>query len=744
MARRPKKAPVDAPVEPDDEALAFGAPPMEADEPPEGPQPSKRSEDLTDDSDLKEDAIKLYDSVARAFDGQKDRTNDILDYWDLYNCKLGPRQVYAGNSQLFVPLIHDAVNARVTRFVNQMFPRSERYVDVTTSDGTIPFGIAALLEHYIKKAGLRPRVMPALMRCGDVEGQYTVYVDWVTIERWMASRQQDEFDLGDLDPPDEDDGAIVEERVTDAWPGVEVISDPDFVVSPATADSIEEAFEQGGHATIIRRWSETKIQAMVDAKEIDETAAETLLAAMKDDTDTEPNRRDVAKTQTDAAGIRRDARGNYALVYETWTMLELPEGRRLCRIYYGGEDCVLSIRRNPHWSDLCPILSTPVEKVHGSFKGRSKIAPVADFQLAANDALNEGMDSAAYALMPIIMTDPEKNPRVASMILSLAAVWETSPNDTQFAQFPQLWKDAFEIVNSAKQQVFSTLSVNPAMITQGNPYRKPTQAEVAAEQQVDVLTTADAVTIVEGGVLTPMVQRMVALDHQFRNEALTVKQYGEMGLRARMESIKPIQFDRHWQFKWFGVEAARSAQQIQQQIAAINVIRTIPPALYQGYRLDLAPAITQLVESAFGPYLAPLIFKDLRSQLSNDPAQENQILMDGLDLPVHPLDDHEQHMAVHIKALREAGPGGDANGSLRIHLLQHQAAMAQAQAAAAQQLGGMPGEQESGPAPGTPGQPRPGAQPAGPRPGQGPAGMIHQDRMQDPAVMPRTNGSSMQ
>ena len=53
-------------------------------------------------------------------------------------------------------------------------------------------------------------------------------------------------------------------------------------------------------------------------------------------------------------------------------------------------------------------------------------------------AINEAADYAAYALMPIVMTDPAKNPRVGSMVLSLAAVWETSPQDTQFAQFPAL------------------------------------------------------------------------------------------------------------------------------------------------------------------------------------------------------------------------------------------------------------------------------------------------------------------
>lgn len=740
MARRPRKMEID-PSLVLDEAREEEAPEQE-----EKPADIRKQAPSYDE----EKVLKVYDRIERAYNAQIDRTNDILDYWDLYNCKLGPKQVYTGNSQLFVPLVHDAVNARATRFVNQMFPRSERYVDVTTSDGTVPHAISALLEHYIRKAGLRTRVMPALMRSGDIEGQYSVYVDWTCIERFVSERGPDDSD--DLIPPlideeaeeEEDATPATEQEVRDEWPSVEVISDPDLVVWPATVDSIEEAFEQGGGVCLLRRWSPEKVECLVEDGEIDADAAESLLAAMKEDVDATDSHKDVAKHLVDSAGIKRDARGMYCLVYEAWFKVDLPEGKRLCRVYFGGEDKILSVRRNPYWSDLCPILSGPVEKVPGSFKGKPKVAAVADFNYAANDALNEGMDSAAYALLPIIMTDPAKNPRVGSMILSLAAVWETSPNDTQFAQFPQLWKDAFEIVNSAKQQVFSTLSVNPAMITQGNPYRKPTQAEVAAEQQVDVLTTADAVTIVEGTILTPMVQRFAALDMQYRDEELTIRQYGELGLRARMERIPMVTYDRHWQFRWFGVEAARGAQQIQQQISAINVIRTIPPQMYQGFRLDLAPAITQLVESAFGPYLAPLVFKDLRSQLSQNPQEESAILLGGMDLPIHPLDDHEQHMATHIQALRSAGPQADQNGSLRIHILQHQSALAQMQAQLAAQLGGMPGQPQPGqpgPENGVPGQPRPGAQTAGPRPGQGPAGMIHQDQMKDPAVMPRTVGA---
>src|SRR5208282_2186890 len=96
--------------------------------------------------------------------------------------------------------------------------------------------------------------------------------------------------------------------------------------------------------------------------------------------------------------------------------------RRIVRMFFGGEKQVLGCKLNPHWCDKVPLLSAPVEKIEGSFKGVSKVKFVETLQYAANDAVNEGMDAAAYALMPIIMTDPERNPRTGSMVLNVAAI----------------------------------------------------------------------------------------------------------------------------------------------------------------------------------------------------------------------------------------------------------------------------------------------------------------------------------
>src|SRR5204862_439624 len=131
-------------------------------------------------------------------------------------------------------------------------------------------------------------------------------------------------------------------------------------------------------------------------------------------------------------------------------------------------------------------------------KGKAPADPVLDLQVLANDVINEAADSAHFSALPIIMTDPEKNPQIDSLVFGLGAIWKTDPQSTQFAKFPEMWKDGLERAMAIRGQIFQTLGVNPAMIqamTGGK--NKRNQAEVAQEQQVDILTTAAAVKVVE-------------------------------------------------------------------------------------------------------------------------------------------------------------------------------------------------------------------------------------------------------
>lgn len=693
-------------------------------------QPPGRNEELCNREEVREALLEIYRDIEKGFDKQADRADDNIDYWEVYNCELGQKQFYSGNSKIFIPIVHSAVDARKTRFVNQMFPQSGRYVEVTTEDGEIPHAETALLEHYIRAAKIRTRIAPALVKNGDIEGHMTIQVTWEETKREVAYRTKKTITVEDLQAGDEVED-IVEEEITSACPHVTVISDSDLLVLPQTSDSLEQALRDGGSVTTLCRWSRARIEKKIALKEIDKDAGEKILEEMRNQDKATWNRRDTAKEMVDAAGIKGEPRGKYCLVYRTWTYLTIDDKRHLYLVYFGGEDKILSCKRNPYWSDRIDIISAATDKVEGAFKGRSKLASgVADIQYQANDAVNEGMDSAAYALMPIIMTDPEKNPKIGQMVLSLAAVWETSPNDTQFAKFPPLWQDALEIVAVCKNEIFQALSVNPAQLTGAtNPKKKPTQAEIANEQQIDILTTADAVITTEEEILTPMLRFIIELDHQYRDKALRVREYGNSGIKQSMVAVDPIQLDKVYSFRWFGVEQARNAQMLQQQIGFVNVIKGVPPNMYPGYVINLGPMLSQAVENLFGPRIAPLTFVNDKDQLSVDPQIENQIMQEGHVMPVHPLDDHIEHIQkYHLPLAKQTG---DPSGVIRVHIAAHMKALEQKQ----QQNAGVGGPQQ-GPQ-GNGGGPRPGASPGQPRGGQQPPGAIHQDRMRDPRIMPR-------
>lgn len=678
-------------------------------------RPKPRDEELSTLKYVREKFLDVIKDVDKGISDQRTRTDDILDQWDAYQCILGRKQFYNGNSQVYVPIITDAVNARKTRFTNQIFPPNERCVEVTSENEDVPQAITALVEHYTRRLKLRTDVVPPLLVQGDVEGQYSIYVGWKKTKRRVTRRTMKQPETDGMPnmaaEPVED---IEEEEIEEGEPEIDIIADPDLIVLPVTAKSIDDAIEQGGSVTILRRWSKAKIRRLMNDGEIVESVGEALLKNMDGQDSTE--KRDTAKKLADNAGIKR--KGGFALVYEVWTNLKVSGDYRLCRGYYGGEDRVLGIKQCPYWCDKTPVISAPVEKLPNVFKGRAPVYRVLDYQILANDTINEGADTAHFSAMPIIMTDPEKNPRVGSMVLGLASVWETSPKDTSFAQFPELWRSALERATAIEQRVQQSLGVNPSMMPQstGKPGAKRNQAEVALEQQIDILTTADVVTNFEGGILTPLVQRLVEYDHQFRDEPLMIKMFGDMGRRAAMQTVEPIQLDRRFEFRWFGVEAARSASQVQQQIGFLNVLREVPPM--PGYRIDPAPAIVRIAENVLGPIVGPLTIVSTKDDLSLDPAMENEMLEHGFDLNVHPADQDQQHMQAHMQAMQM----GDPHGTIRAHLQKHQTQMV-LKTQAAQQAG-------AGAAPGGGGGgPKPGAAPGQPHAAKGPPGQIHADRM---------------
>jgi hypothetical protein len=667
----------------------------------------------------------LYTMVEKAFDDKNSQKYTIERCWDIYHCKLGDSQKYRGTHEIFLPIVFDAIEARVTRFTNVMFPPNNRYADVVTTDGSIPYETIALLDYYVKVTRLRDVVCPALVRTGDITGQYALYVSW--LERKRHTVQKVEKAKVEMPGADGVEGVEKEEdikdvEVVDSMPDVMVLDPREFVVLPATVDEVDDAEV----VAIALRWTEARVKQAIDEELFDRDAGEQLLANFG--TQSNPQQSDPRKAASEAAGVQVDAKGSKtALIYQVWSKLKLKKGeRRSCVTYFGSENLYLSCKRNPYWNDRVPVLSQAALKESGSFWGKSRVQRVEQTQYAANDAVNMGLDSAQFSMMPITMTDPEKNPRVGSMVLDMAAVWMTSPNDTQFVSFPQLWKDALQLVGACRDQIMQSLGTNPAMIPNSNTGKKPTQAQVAQEQQVALESTADVVSILETSIFSRLLQWFYELDYQYRKESILVRKFGTMGIQAQMQEIPPIQVGARYEFSWYGSEGTRSVQQVQQMISGMNILRGIPPEQLNGRKLDIAPVLEHVTAVVFGPKLAPHVLIDQSHQLSVPAGMENLLLDDGFLLEVHPNDNDIEHIAEHMADIKTKG---DEKGNKRMHVEEHLKAFSKKTQAAAGQSKGSPGTPGGGLAPGMPGLPAPGAQPAQQRPAQQPPGAVAKDAM---------------
>ena len=496
----------------------------------------RRDKDYSGQAKVREQLGDLYATVCKGWADKRAQNDTLQRCWDVYNCVLNDQQAYAGASKVYIPLVQDAVEALTTRYVNMLFPPTERSVGLISETGDIPYATVALLEHYVRKINVRQQV-EAMVRGGIVTGQFNLYLSWRNNVRYVTTHSTNAVQT-DLDTPIEGTeypDVVLDQEVRDSSPDVMVLATEDLLILPPTVDRIEDA-----EIVVVRkRLTKAAVAVRAQSGEYEDDAADRLkdMFGSKQSEDTV----DPDSQANEAAGVKSDGAQKVAEIYEVWTRLKIDGERRWCVTDFAGADVILRCRRNPYWNDRVPVLSIPRAKVGGSVWGQSAIAGgVERLQYSANDTWNMGQDSAQYALLPIVMTDPEKNPRVGSMVLAMAAIWETDPNSTKFAAFPPLWKDSLSLVLANRDQIMQSMGINPAMLPHGNAGKKPTQGQIAQEQQVAMESVAMPIADIEQGILSPMLEWFHELDAQFRDDTITVETFGELGLRAKMEQV-PVQ-----------------------------------------------------------------------------------------------------------------------------------------------------------------------------------------------------------
>jgi hypothetical protein len=671
----------------------------------------------------------------KAYENQAEQSDRIEEYWNIYNAQPDENLQYTGNSQGYVPAVRDCVNARTKRVLKQLFPTNHKHVSGLSADAKVPHVQLQLIEHYIRKTDLKSIVRSDLT-AGDVTGQWCLMIDWMKTERRVTKlvrrnpiieqiEGEDVTELGLEDPLAPEEEATEFEDVVEEGPEIVDFAIEDLAVVPPTCNDLQRA-----EAVCLRlRLSPAAVEQMVEegvfilpeGTEIDEFC--------KGGT-TRTEKRNREKKQVEDAGVKTQGTNKYALIFMAYTKLELDdrEGRKESAVvYYSGPNEVLGIIRNPLWSGKVPILSQPVERVKGSFYGKSKIEPVKFMQWNLCDFWNMGQDSAMYSQLPIWAVDPLKMPQWSQLVMGLAAVWPVAPSDVKPLTFPALWKDGMQICNEIKRQIWESMDVNEMMMGKMPAGRKNNQlmGQMQQEQATNITDHADRY---ESVMLTPLVEMLFEFDQQFRTDEVMIESRGEIGVEASVKTVPVAQWGERIFFAWTGSSYEKNLQRLQQMIAWVNVVKGVPPQMLGGRRLDLAPFLDKGTEEIFGPELAPKILVDERNLFAVDPDTENEIMNNGMTVQVHEADEDPKHIQAHMRAASLTGdPAGLFKAHMAVHMQQMQ--MKRERAMAQQMPKGLPGAPGGGGQPGAAGAPRPGAQPGMPRGMQQPPGAIPADAM---------------
>ena len=192
---------------------------------------------------VREQMSEIYQAVVRGFEDKQDQNSTIDANWDMYNCVLNENQAYSGYSNIYIPLVRDAIEARVTRFSNQLFPQSGQYSQVVGT-GDPAWDLMAILNYYVTQSKLKSIVVPSLMREGDCSGQYSLHIDWTETTRHTVKKVKKPVtvspELGVAADSEETYEDREYEEIVEGKPDVMVIDARNLVFLPASVDDAED------------------------------------------------------------------------------------------------------------------------------------------------------------------------------------------------------------------------------------------------------------------------------------------------------------------------------------------------------------------------------------------------------------------------------------------------------------------------------------------------------------------------
>lgn len=325
----------------------------------------------------------------------------------------------------------------------------------------------------------------------------------------------------------------------------------------------------------------------------------------------------------------------------------------------------VQIRQNPHYDQEHPYLMAKLDEMIGDGFGHGLAEPLQTMQYFLNDMKNQLNDMITYSLNPIVKYEAGGVVNPNNLTIAPGALWALNSMDAvQFERPPEVPQSGWMGVQNVEKELdeFSGIEKVPAT------GRRPA-TQVAAIQQDSGLAILDWSENIESQVMSPFLRKQFMLNQQFLDDEVWFRVLGK-----EPEKISPEDLVGNFNFIWLGANQTQTlAVKSQQMMNFLQVSANIPPS--PDFRIDWGNILKRIWKEGMGLDGEDSIIVQMNDKSMMSAEAENAALIFGALLPVHPLDNDQEHIQTHQQILQIPTLDESTRDNIVEHLSRHQSAM---------------------------------------------------------------------
>lgn len=334
-------------------------------------------------------------------------------------------------------------------------------------------------------------------------------------------------------------------------------------------------------------------------------------------------------------------------------------------------DCIISIcdrgtvlRAKKNDLGFRPYVSARCVQLASEFYGFTPVDTVTALQQHLNTVNNQALDCATFSLNPIAAIDPAilNDPNlVKQFVLSPGQKWPVHPESIAWRTIPDVSSTGYKAAAQLSGVISNSLHSDFSLPAAG----KTATAYLGGAGVIsDILS--GVVGNIESQCLTPMLHKLLRLAYLNMPQEEEIAVTGEDGVVIGI-NLKRDDIEAGVSIRWAAAEMTMAAQiKSQQLIQFFSIASRVPPQMWMsfGIRFRLDRLLKTLWSEAFNLHGEDRLFENIAAYAPLDANVENSLLAEGVAVPVHPLDNDMEHLAVHSRIIQ--------NPQSMLHQQQHQ------------------------------------------------------------------------